>query len=115
MMDTWLSESKLKTEKWMKVLNHGSYTSCSMSSLPITKKAIIAAAQLKETNEAEENAVKKNEFVPVNKTFRKVQALLLAKEKALKHWDMKDITFSDKIRNINVSEGKLIAFIYLSL
>ena len=48
---------------------------------------------------------KKPEFVPVNKTFRKVQILLLAKEKAMKHWDMKDITFSDKIRNIHVTEG----------
>ena len=115
MMDTWLSESKLKKEKWMKVLNHGTYPSCSMSSLPITKKAIMAATQLKEKNDADENAVKKNEFVPVNKTFRKVQALLLAKEKAMKHWDMKDITFSDKIRNINVSEGKIKAFTYFSL
>ena len=88
-----------------------------MASLVVVREATLGASYGDTNNEhrveeAAENGnikdVKKPDFVPVNKTFRKVQVLLLAKEKAMKHWDMKDSTFSDKIRNIHVTEGKSI-------
>ena len=88
-----------------------------MAALVVGREATLGASY-GDTNsehrveEAAENGnikdVKKPDFVPVNKTFRKVQVLLLAKEKAMKHWDMKDSTFSDKIRNIHVTEGRCI-------
>ena len=71
-----------------------------------TDTALNSMAKSEEVTEvAQSKDQKKSDFVPVNKTFRKVQALLLAKEKAMKNWDMKDSTFSDKIRNIHVTEG----------
>ena len=76
-------------------------------SIPSTEPSKMTSSMANKSEERPETTKeqKKSEFVPVNKTFRKVQALLLTKEKAMKHWDQKDSTFSDKIRNIHVTEG----------
>ena len=111
---TWRSGNWSSLSK--KVENKKKMKNIRMVSLAVGREAIIRVSnrdtdfEHKVVEEEAENGnikdAKKPDFVPVNKTFRKVQVLLLAKEKAMKHWDMKDSTFSDKIRNIHVTEGK---------
>jgi hypothetical protein len=111
-----MGRGNMRRGKWLRVTNEVSGGS-GVGSLELSRRAFISVSCIEPTtmissvdNKSEERPEtikeqKKSEFVPVNKTFRKVQALLLAKEKAMKHWDQKDSTFSDKIRNIHVTEG----------
>ena len=120
MMGVWAPEkSNREIGKWQSISKEislgrkrrkgggGTKQARSIASLPQAKNALLAASNKGHFSEKQDSVLPHSEFVPANRTFRRVQKLLLAKEKAIKHWDLKDLSFSDKTRNIHISEGRL--------
>ena len=92
---------------WQKRSIEGEKTK-TFNQLPNRKNMFAAQVSPNKATRKEYNDQNKySEFIPINKTFRKVQVLLLAKEKALLHWDMKYSTFSDKTRIIGLTDGRV--------